>query len=344
MPEQNLPLTPTADPQSGEDCVLLENVGGLNLPESLPESLPAPDSPPAAPAGKESLLLEEVGDLEAAARAAFANEARISTGGRILPDDPGLQFPDLLAKDEAPQQRVQGDAGVQRTRPGVAQTSFVGGLLGGLREQAHDLILQQEARERQHYQHAAQLDRSLRQVFAYLHDIVQQLNVVRPTIPRDYPLADEKSLHDLAWQQGYADYRTASMSDRAFMEIVTLTYRLVGQDKPVVLERDGNMAEIFRQRLFDFNLNMQVKESRDERNFLEKVRLTIAQEVKVNVRWEPDYEDGVLLVHVRNLERLGYTTYRLPADAPMNPALLEEFGRMVLGHPHHFPHITRRPS
>jgi hypothetical protein len=338
-PTLSPPQLSLTDPQSGEDCVLLENVGGLNLPESLPAS----DLPATAPAGEAGFLLEEVVDLETAARAAFADEARGRAGGRILPDDPGLQFPDLLAKDEAPQQRVQGEAGVRRARPGVAQTSFVGGLLGELREQAHELLEQQEARARLHYQHATQLDRSLRQVFAYLHDMVQQLNVVRPTIPRDYPLADEKSLHDLAWQQGYADYRTSSLSDQAFMEIVTLTYRLIGQDKPVVLERDGNMAEIYRQRLFDFNLNMEVTESRDERNFLEKVRLTIAQEVKVNVRWEPDYEDGVLLVHVRNLERLGYITYRLPADAPMNPALLEDFGRMVLGHPHHFPHI-RRPS
>ncbi|GHT91555.1 hypothetical protein AGMMS49545_07680 [Betaproteobacteria bacterium] len=305
MSKQNLSLSPAAAPQSGED----------------------------------SFSLEDVGDLEAAARVAFADEARIGAGGSILPNDPGLQFPDLLAEGEAPRQRVKSNAGTQQTRAGAA-----GALLGGLREQAHGLLEQQAARERQHYQHAAQLDRSLRQVFAYLHDMVQQLNVVRPSIPRDYPLADQQSLHGLVWQQGYADYRTSSLSEQAFMEIVTLTYRLVGQDKPVVLDRDGNLGEIFRQRLFDFNLNMKVKESRNKHELLESVRITIAQEVNVNVRWEPDYDDGVLLVHVRNLERLGYATYRLPADAPMNPTLMEEFGRMVLGHPHRFPHVARHPS
>lgn len=338
MPEQYSPLPTAADLHSGEDCVLLENVSALNSPE--PDLLPAP----AATSGEDDFLLEDVVDLEAAARAAFADEARSRSGGRIAPDDPGLQFPDLLAEGEAPQQRVQGETGVRRTRPGVAQTSFVGGLLGALREQAQDLLEQQAARERQHYQHAAQLDRSLRQVFAYLHDMVQQLNVVQPAIPRDYPLAHDKSLHNLAWQQGYADYRTSSLSDQAFMELVSLSYRLTSQESPIVLERDGQTADIYRQRLFDFNLNMQVQEQRDERNFVEKARLTIAQEVRVNVRWEPDYENGVLLVHVRNLERLGYITYRLPPDAPMNPALLEEFGRMVLGHPHRFPHIARHPS
>ncbi|MDR1889988.1 MAG: hypothetical protein LBQ81_11520 [Zoogloeaceae bacterium] len=308
--------------------------------------MPKQDSPPApaSPSGEDCFLLEDVDDLEAVARAAFADEARLRAGSRISPSDPGLQFPDLLAEGEAPQQRVKGIAGERRARPGVTQIPISGGLLGQLREQAHGLLEQQDARERQHHQQAAQLDRSLRQVFAYLHDMVQQLNVVQPEIPRDYPLADEKSLRALAWRQGYADYRTSSLSDQAFMELVTLSYHLSGQGEPVTLERDGNTAEAFRQRLFDFNLDMQVKETRDERKFLQSVRIAIAQEVKVNVRWEPDYQDGVLLVHARNLERLGYTTYRLPADAPMNPALLEEFGRMVLGQPHHFPHIARRPS
>ncbi|MDR3053846.1 MAG: hypothetical protein LBU53_00345 [Zoogloeaceae bacterium] len=313
--------------------MLLKNADSLNLP-------PAPDS---APPSEDEFFLEEVDDLEAIARAAFADEARSRAGG-LASDDRGLQFPDLLAEGEAPRPRVTDYIGERRAHPGVAQTPLFGGTLGQLREQAQSLLEQRDARARLRYEQAARLDRSLRQAFAYLHDMVQQLNVVQPDIPRDYVLSGDKSLRALAWHQGYADYRTSSKSDQAFMEIVTLSYRLTSHEPPIVLERDARMAEAFRQRLFDFNLNMQVQETRDEHKLLESVRITIQPEVRVSVRWEPDYEAGALLVHARNLERLGYTTYRLPADAPMNPALLEEFVRMVLGLPHHFPHIARRPS
>jgi hypothetical protein len=302
-----------------------------------PSAAPKPTEPT-----EDNFYLEDVVDLEVAARAALADETRVH--GRILPNDPGLQFPDLLAEGETPCQAAHRNTGKQHPHPGVGQAPLPGGLLGQLREQAQSLLEQQEAREHQHVSQAAKLDRSLRQVFAYLHDTVQQLNVLHPEIPRVYPLADNKSLQGLAWQQGYADYRTASLSERAFMETVSLNYCLSGQGAPIVLERDGATAETFRKRLFDFNLNMQVKETRDERKYLKSVRLTIAQEVRVNVRWEPDYQKGELLVHARNLERLGYTTYRLPADAPMNPALLDQFIRMILGQPHRFPHIPHPAS
>jgi hypothetical protein len=306
--------------------------------------MPAQEFPPAVAdgSGKDDFILDDICDLDAIAQTERDYEARLCK--QVLQEEQGSQFPDLVLEGTPYRWRPQDTSGAQESQPGVSQTPFFGGLLGQLRDQAQTVREQQAAHERQRQHWAAQLDQSLRQVFAYLHDLVQQLNVLQPDIPRVYPLA-EQSLQGLAWRQGYTDYRTSSLSERAFMELVSLNYHLIGHDEqPIMLERDGDMAETFRQRLFDFNLNMQVEEKRDERNFVESIRIHIKQEVKVSVRWEPDYREGTLRVFARNLERLGYTTYRLPADAPMNLAVLEEFGRMVLGHPHRFPHIARHPA
>jgi hypothetical protein len=287
-------------------------------------------------------ILDDIHDLDAIAQAEREYEARLR---KNFLNDRGSQFPDLVLEEAPSWWRSKTSPRVRQNHSDGTWTSSSGSLLGQLRDQAQAVREQQVACERLHLHRAEQLDRSLRQVFAYLHDLAQQLNVLQPEIPRVYSLVEDKSLQGLRWRQGYTDYRASSTSERAFMERVSLDYHLVSPDEgPILLERDGSVARTFRQRLFDFNLNMRVEEKRDERNLLESIRFHIAREVKVSVRWEPDHQEGALRVSTRNLERLGYLTYRLPTDAPMNLAVLEEFGRMVLGQPHRFPHIARRPS
>jgi hypothetical protein len=53
------------------------------------------------------------------------------------------------------------------------------------------------------------------------HDLVQQLNIVKPAIPRDYTAAGDVGFTGLVWQEGFADYRTQSQSAGAMVELVT---------------------------------------------------------------------------------------------------------------------------
>jgi hypothetical protein len=52
------------------------------------------------------------------------------------------------------------------------------------------------------------IDQALKHVFFYLHELVQQLNIVKPAIPREFPLIEQYVLDHLDWQEGFADYRT----------------------------------------------------------------------------------------------------------------------------------------
>lgn len=67
------------------------------------------------------------------------------------------------------------------------------------------------------------IDQALQHLFFYLHEFVQQLNIVRPAIPRDYPLLEKYLLSQLAWHEGFADYRTQSQSAGALVELVTFS-------------------------------------------------------------------------------------------------------------------------
>lgn len=285
----------------------------------------------------EAALLADIDafDLDAAAKQVQAQEQKVKGPG-LVADAGALAFPDIVAEGASP--RVVAEAKAKPKAESAAPAGLPlgsGGLLEQLRSEAERRQNLQDAEQRQLSLVEAQLDRALHQVFAYLHELVQQLNVIKPPVPRAYLVAGSQELKGLSWEQGFSDYRTRPQSAGASMESVSFTYKLAGK-QPLVMERDGTVADGFRQQLFDLNLAFKVEEFRNERRYLERARFIVAPEVKVNVRWEADYEKGKLVVQARNLERLGTTRYSFDPDA-LNQALLDEFGRLVLGHPHHFP-------
>jgi hypothetical protein len=290
----------------------------------------------------EADLLKDIEDfdLEAAARR-LAEEER--QGRRHAARDTELAFPDIVADGVAARPAAAGAnapaqaPGAPTAAPGAAGSAS---LLEQLRRASE--VRQQENEQQRRITSVleAGIDRALRQVFSFLHELCQQLNVLQPPVPRNYPVAGYQELQGLAWQRGFVDYRSRPESAGQCLESVNFNYRLVGS-QPVVLERDGSVAETFRQMLFDLNLAVRVEEFRNERRHLERARFIVAPEVKVNVHWTADWSRGQLLVEARNLERLGSTRYLLPADA-INDALLDEFGRLVLGQTHQFPRMLSR--
>lgn len=215
---------------------------------------------------------------------------------------------------------------------------------GGLLEQ-----LRQQASARQREEHAAAttqaanstaIDRALNLVFRYLHELVQQLNIVKPPIARDYVLLNQLALHGLHWQEGFADYRRQPESEGALLELVSFTCRLGGAPN-IACERDDMSAERFRSLLFDLGLSFDSQEFRNEKRLIERVRFEIRGELGVSVRWRADFARGQIGIEARNLERLGSTPYLLAPEA-VDQALLDEFGRLLLGQPNRFRELARR--
>lgn len=216
-----------------------------------------------------------------------------------------------------------------------------GNLLDQLRHQA-------EARQREI--HSAETERSaineaidqaLKRVFFYLHELVQQLNIIKPEIPRDYPLIEQFTLSKLAWQEGFADYRTQSQSAGALVELVSFTYRLVRADSGLDIARDGPAVERFRTMLFDFGLPFTCKEFKNERSYIERAEFEIRSEVSVSARWRADYSKGLIILETRNLERLGNALHEIRPPAVDRP-LLDEFARLVLCQANRFRELATR--
>ena len=282
-----------------------------------------------------SLLADiETFDLDAAER-----RARLEQSASTIAEmtDHQLEFPEILP---APMPRVPkvavAEEPVQVPMPEVQS----GGLLGRLRQQAEQHRRQEKVLSIERTASNHLIDEALKYIFFYLHDLVQQLNTLKPEIPRTYPLADNLQLADLVWQEGFADYRTQSQSAGAMMELVTFSYQL-SANKPLVVERDGPVVERFRSTLFDYGLKYTCKEFKNERRYLERAEFQISSQLSVSIRWRADFERGVLVFETRNFERLGVSLFNVKPGA-VDFALLEELGKLVLGQSSCFRELAKR--
>lgn len=293
----------------------------------------------------EAALLADIEtfDLDAAERRARREYLANSGAGMT---DPTLVFPEIAPTRPAAkplEAKVAEVAGAKAAEPPPKKqnTPELGSsFLDQLRQRA-------EVRQREIHSALAErtsvneaIDQALKHLFFYLHELVQQLNIIKPDVPRDYPLIEQFELNQLSWQEGFADYRTQSQSAGALVELVTFSYHLSGSTT-LHVERDGPSVERFRAMLFDFGLPFTYKEFKNERSYVERAEFEIRSEVSVSARWRADFSKGVITVETRNLERLGSALYNVRPQF-VDQALLDDFGRLVLGQPNRFRELAKR--
>lgn len=280
----------------------------------------------------------ETFDLDAAERRARREYLTNSGAGM---SDPRLVFPEIAPPTGQPEQsaKVTG-AGQANPLPKVEPARETSSLLDQLRQQAalrqaemHSALAERTAINES-------IDQALRHLFFFLHEFVQQLNIVKPAIPRAYPLIEQTVLDELGWQEGFADYRTQSQASGALVELVSFSYHL-NRQTVIRVERDGPSVERFRSMIFDYGLPFTCKEFKNDRAYVERAEFDIRCDVSVSARWRADFAKGEIRLETRNLERLGSALYSLRPQA-VDQAMLDDFGRLVLGQPNHFRELAKR--
>jgi len=282
-----------------------------------------------------SLLADiEAFDLDAAQRRLRGEECVKSGAGMI---DAGLVFPDIVP-DRMPRKPTAHQPTEKPVQPELGLDGSH--LLGQLRQQAELRRLELHAALADRTSVNEQIDQALKHLFFFLHDFVQQLNIVKPAIPRDFVLLEKYAINQLVWLEGFADYRTQSQSVGALVELVTFTCRLSGNGVPII-EKEGTAIERFRHILFDYGLPFTCKEFKNERSYVERAEFEIGSEISVSARWRADFTRGVLILETRNLERLGSAVFTIHPQF-VDYALLDDFGRLLLGQANRFRELARR--
>lgn len=297
---------------------------------------------------QEIAQLEEalLADIEAFDLDTAEKNAHLEHLSHISRSNYNLAFPEIvpvnLEKTLAQKPRHEQVGGpVSASKPPPPEISMGTSLLAQLRDQAAKRQLEQLSADVVRNTSNEAIDQSLRQIFSYLHELVLQLNIVKPEIQRAYPLTNHHELNQFNWQEGFADYRNQSQSAGALVELTSLTYQLKAPN-PVFITCNELLVERFRTKLFDYGLQFACKEFRNERHHVERAEFEIKTQLNVSARWRADFAHGKIILETRNLERLGAMNYQLSPEQ-VTPHLLDEFGRMVLGHGNQFRALLRRP-
>lgn len=171
----------------------------------------------------------------------------------------------------------------------------------------------------------------MREAYTYVHDLVTQLNVIQPDVPRNYPLLGLGAFKGLKWVSGDTDFRTRGADGPDMMNQVSIGFTLNSNDV-LSAEREGPAIEKLRHALHDHGLEYSEEQARNDRHRVEHSRFTVQSNIRARIVIAADYRSTRLTLRTRNLERLGIIEYTIEAR-DMNTEFLDELAKSVLGQP-----------
>lgn len=257
-----------------------------------------------------------------------------------------LAFPDLnkltlgTATPQAPAAPTGAALTDSTTIPAVPAANS---LLARLRQQAQNLQQNVDQRGLESAARAQSLSDSLGAAFHYLDDLVKQLNIIKPAIPKDFIFSGNIAFAGMSWVEGAADFRMEpGASDNRRYESLTARFRIAAP-QAIVVERDAIGVEPLRKTLHDYSIVFTVDEKQNARNQIECARFTFPCEIKAGFIIKADYAAGNLLLRTRNVERFGMMEFRLQANE-LNQETLDELTKLFLGEKNRFLVMYRRSA
>lgn len=171
------------------------------------------------------------------------------------------------------------------------------------------------------------VDGALRKAHAYLKELVENLNVVKPPFPKAYSLAGAPPLDGLAWDAGRVDLRERDRT--RLCEEVTLNFRLDGR-RSIEVTREYPAHEKFKQILIESKIEYTAREGRDGRGIPDRTTFVFPCEVNARLALYGNFDNGTIEMATRHVERFGMLSYRFAPEAISDEAL-EHLAGFLLG-------------
>ena len=261
-----------------------------------------------------------------------------------------LSFPDLTQalprkKQNAAQTFAERTVGLSTPAAGHAGPAVpaAGSLLARLKQQAQTVQSSSVLRDADAEQRAVLLSASLGAAFHYLNDLIKQLNIIKPAIPKEFVFPGNIVLAGMSWAEGAADFRMlpTATEDRLY-ETMTARFRLAGPGQ-IQVERDALGVEPLRKQLHDANIAFQLEERKNKRSQVESGLFALPCELRAGFLIKADYDANNLVLRTRNLDRFGMMEFRLQAG-DLTQATLDELAQLMLGQSSNFLKLFRRAA
>jgi len=207
-------------------------------------------------------------------------------------------------------------------------------LLEALRARADEIRAQDAAARRPIEKAREEIDRCLWRTFRWFDEALGHLEVIRPTIAREFRLGDLLTFDRPRFDRGFVSFRRRGLALQDSLEQVEVFYRLTVPKAFVLRVRPGEATAV-EERLRASTLEFRYETEQDNRGIVRFGVFRIEPSMRATVVFEPDYTREVIDVTLSNVDR--FESVRLVFEpGRLDVAALEDLVELMLGEPNGF--------
>jgi len=204
------------------------------------------------------------------------------------------------------------------------------GLLDDLKKQADLVKTQQILQESLQGDKLKLVEEKMKQTFQYVHELLKQLTVVKPTNPLMFSIPGVSSLVGLALTDSFIDSRRKRIGDKEYFDTIHFFIKWASGKMVTVNCDDAAAAQRAREALWASKVKFEEEEKKSARGILIGAKYTFPAAILTDITITADHVQGELLVQAKNLFGVGVEQLKIPAPE-VTDDLLEDLAKALIG-------------
>jgi hypothetical protein len=206
------------------------------------------------------------------------------------------------------------------------------GLLDDLKKQADLVKTQQILQQNLQGDKLKLVEEKMKQTFQYVHELLKQLGVVKPTSPLVYSIPGVTDFKNLTFAESFIDYRKKRISDKEYFDTVHFFIKWAGPDT-FVTEKDMPPAmQRIREALWLSKIKFIEEEKKNAKGFVVGAKFIVPASVLTDVIIKADHEQGKLHFQTTHMFGLGVEYISVPAPG-ITEEMLDDLAKALIGQP-----------
>jgi hypothetical protein len=204
------------------------------------------------------------------------------------------------------------------------------GLLDDLKKQA-DLVKTQQIQQQTLQGDKVKLvEDKMKQTFQYVHELLKQLGIVKPTSPLVYSIPGVTDFRNLVFAESFIDYRKKKINDKEYFDTVHFFIKWAGPDT-YTTEKDMPPAmQRIREALWLSKVKFIEEEKKNAKGFVVGAKFIVPASVLTDIIFKADHEQGKLHFQTTHMFGLGVEYISVPA-AEITEGMLDDLAKALIG-------------
>ena len=206
------------------------------------------------------------------------------------------------------------------------------GLLDDLKKQADLVKTQQILQQNLQGDKLKLVEEKMKQTFQYVHELLKQLGVVKPTSPLVYSIPGVTDFRNLTFAESFIDYRKKRINDKEYFDTAHFFIKWAGPDT-FVTEKDMPPAmQRIREALWLSKVKFIEEEKKNAKGFVVGAKFVVPASVLTDVIIKADHEQGKLHFQTTHMFGLGVEYISVPAQE-VTEEMLDDLAKALIGQP-----------